>query len=50
MASIIYLPRFFDCELVVNSGTLTYMKEENSDLMALTPAMFLHDVCSEGVS
>ena len=31
-----------DCELTLNSRPLTYVSEEPSDLMALTPAMFLH--------
>ena len=33
-----------DCELTLDSRPLTYVSEEPSDLMALTPAMFLHNI------
>ncbi|OXA64746.1 Pro-Pol polyprotein [Folsomia candida] len=34
----------FEVEAVVNSRPLTYMSEEQDDLVPLTPAMFLHDI------
>ena len=37
-----------DCELTLNSRPLTYVSEESNDLMALTPAMFLHDIKETG--
>ena len=33
-----------DCELTLNLRTLTCVSEEPIDLMALTPAMFLHNI------
>ena len=33
-----------DCEAVVNSRPLTYLSEDATDFVPLTPSMFLHDI------
>ena len=38
-----------DCESVINSRPLTYLSEDSTDLIALTPAMFLQDIKEVGV-
>ncbi|GBM14563.1 hypothetical protein AVEN_105691-1 [Araneus ventricosus] len=38
-----------DAEDIINSRPLTYLSEDNEDLVALTPAMFLQDVKEIGV-
>ncbi|GBN21007.1 hypothetical protein AVEN_204555-1, partial [Araneus ventricosus] len=38
-----------DVEGIINSRPLTYLNEDNEDLVALTPAMFLQDVKEIGV-
>ena len=39
-----------DCEAVINSRPLTYMTEESTETMAITPDMFIRDVKEAGVS
>ena len=38
-----------DCEAVMNSRPLTYMTEESTETMAITPDMFIRDVKEAGV-
>lgn len=40
---------FCDCEAVVNARPLKYMSSDGSDLMPLTPPLFLQDVWEVGV-
>ncbi|XP_071035401.1 uncharacterized protein [Parasteatoda tepidariorum] len=39
-----------ECEAVINSRPLSYLSEDREDLMPLTPAMFLQEIRSVGVS
>jgi hypothetical protein len=38
-----------DCEAIINSRPLTYLTEENTEIIAITPAMFIRDVREAGV-
>ncbi|GFT16649.1 DUF5641 domain-containing protein [Trichonephila clavipes] len=41
--------RKYDSESVINSRPLTYLSEDQEDLVALTPAMFLQEIKENGV-
>ena len=38
-----------DCEAVVNARPLTYLCENQNDLVGLSPAMFIQDIQKVGV-